>query len=80
MSRGLGDVYKRQVSYKSEKASEELQAAKQAIELLGGKVFKQQELILPHSDIYRNFIVIQKQKATPKRYPRKAGLPSKEPL
>ncbi|MCI9035162.1 MAG: 16S rRNA (guanine(527)-N(7))-methyltransferase RsmG [Lachnospiraceae bacterium] len=68
------------VSYKSEKASEELQAAKQAIELLGGKVFKQQELILPHSDIYRNFIVIQKQKATPKRYPRKAGLPSKEPL
>lgn len=68
------------VSYKSEKASEELQSAKQAIELLGGKVLKQDELILPHSDIYRNFIVIQKQKVTPKKYPRKAGLPSKEPL
>ena len=35
---------------------------------------------LPGSDIYRNVYVIQKEKTTPKKYPRKAGLPSKEPL
>lgn len=68
------------VSYKSEKISEELQSAKKAVEILGGEVYRQEEFILPYSDIYRNLFVIQKVKDTPKKYPRKAGLPSKEPL
>lgn len=68
------------VSYKSEKVSEEIQNAKKAIALLGGEIFHQEEFILPNSDIYRNLLVIQKIKATPKKYPRKAGLPTKEPL
>lgn len=68
------------VSYKSEKVSEEIQNAKKAIALLGGEIFHQEEFILPNSDIYRNLLVIQKVKATPKKYPRKAGLPTKEPL
>lgn len=68
------------ISYKSEKISEETEAAKNAIMLLGGKIRKQVDFTLPDSDIYRNFLLIEKVSATPKKYPRKAGLPSKEPL
>ncbi|MDE7417132.1 MAG: 16S rRNA (guanine(527)-N(7))-methyltransferase RsmG [Lachnospiraceae bacterium] len=68
------------ISYKSEKISDEMQAARHAIELLGGNVYDQKEFILPNSDIYRNLFQIKKVIATPKKYPRKAGLPSKEPL
>lgn len=68
------------VSYKSEKVVEEMEQAKKAITLLGGKIVSQNEFTLPYSDIYRNLLVIQKEKITPKKYPRKAGLPSKEPL
>ena len=48
--------------------------------VVGGK---QKEMItfrLPESDIDRSFVVIEKIKKTPKQYPRKAGIPSKEPL
>lgn len=68
------------ISYKSEKIIEEMSAAENAIKLLGGKVVNQVEFTLPDSDIYRNLFVIKKAKETPKKFPRKAGLPSKEPL
>lgn len=68
------------ISYKSEKISEEMNSAKNAISLLGGKFDRSEEFYLPDSDIYRNLVAIKKIKETPKRYPRKAGLPSKEPL
>ena len=68
------------VSYKSEKLAEELTAAEKAIHILGGKVTNQVEFVLPKSDIYRNLVVIEKIKATPNKFPRKAGLPSKEPI
>ena len=68
------------ISYKSEKISEEMSAAKNAIYVLGGKVVDQVEFTLPDSDIYRNLFVIKKERVTPKKYPRKAGLPAKEPL
>lgn len=68
------------ISYKSEKAADEIEQAKKAIHLLGGSLEKQVELQLPNSDIYRNLVVINKKTASPKKYPRKAGLPAKEPL
>ncbi len=68
------------ISYKSEKITEEMEAAKKAISILGGKVSNQVEFQLPDSDIYRNLFVIEKVKETPKKFPRKAGLPSKEPI
>ena len=68
------------ISYKSEKIAEEMEAAENAIFVLGGEVKDQIEFMLPDSDIYRNLFVIIKKKDTPKKYPRKAGLPSKEPL
>ncbi|MBQ9142248.1 MAG: 16S rRNA (guanine(527)-N(7))-methyltransferase RsmG [Lachnospiraceae bacterium] len=73
----VGDEF---ISYKSEKIDEEMSTAKNAISLLGGKLQRNEEFYLPESDIYRNFVVIKKVKETPKKFPRKAGLPSKEPL
>lgn len=68
------------ISYKSEKISEEMSMAEKAILLLGGRVKEQVEFTLPGSDIYRNLFVIEKISETPKKFPRKAGLPAKEPL
>ena len=68
------------VSYKSERLSEELIAAAKTISILGGTVKDQIDFQLPESDIYRNLLIIEKIKPTSKKYPRKAGLPSKEPL
>lgn len=68
------------VSYKSEKISEELETAKKAVSLLGGSIESQIEFMLPDSDIYRNLVMIRKNKDTPGKYPRKAGIPGKEPL
>ena len=68
------------ISYKSEKITEEMAAAENAIKLLGGKIKDQVEFQLPDSDIYRNLFVIEKVKETPKKFPRKAGLPAKEPI
>ena len=68
------------ISYKSERLSEELLMAENAISLLGGMVKDQIDFQLPESDIYRNLLIIEKVKSTSKKYPRKAGLPAKEPL
>ena len=68
------------VSYKSEKIVEEMATAKHAIFLLGGELKEQVDFNLPNSDIYRNMIVISKKQITAKKYPRKAGLPAKEPI
>lgn len=68
------------ISYKSERLSEELTVAEKSITILGGIIKDQIDFRLPASDIYRNLLVIQKMKSTSKKYPRKAGLPSKEPL
>lgn len=68
------------ISYKSEKVSEEIASAEKAIALLGGRLERQEEFILPDSDIYRDLVVISKVKPTPKKFPRKAGLPGKEPI
>lgn len=68
------------ISYKSEKITEEYECAKEAIKILGGNYLNQVEFYLPNSDIYRNLFVIQKINNTPGKFPRKAGLPAKEPI
>lgn len=68
------------ISYKSEKITDEINAAKKAISILGGNISGQVDFNLPDSDIYRNLFIIEKIKDTPMKYPRKAGLPSKEPI
>lgn len=68
------------ISYKSEKLSEELENAKKAIFILGGKFNKQVDFTLNDGEIYRNLVVIDKVQKTPKQYPRKAGTASKNPI
>jgi len=68
------------ISYKSEKVSEEFETSGKAISVLGGEYENQVTFELPDSDIYRNLFIIKKKSATPGKYPRKAGLPSKEPI
>ncbi|MBR1440367.1 MAG: 16S rRNA (guanine(527)-N(7))-methyltransferase RsmG [Lachnospiraceae bacterium] len=68
------------ISYKSEKAAEELQVADKALFLLKGKVERVKEFTLPDTDMNRTFVVVKKTAPTPKPYPRKAGTPAKSPL
>lgn len=67
------------VSYKSGKIEEELSSGKKAVKLLGGEIEKVFTFKLPNSDD-RSFVKIKKIKKMSNIYPRKAGLPSKEPL
>lgn len=68
------------VSYKSGDIEDEVKAAGRAIGILCGKIKEVYPFSLPGTDMKRSFVVIQKEKKLPKKYPRKAGLPSKEPL
>ena len=68
------------ISYKSEKAMEEIENSKNAVSILGGgKVFSD-TFLLPETDFTRTLIKIEKIKETPAKYPRKAGTPVKQPL
>lgn len=66
------------IAYKTEDAKEEIAAASNAIKLLGGEL----------SEIADNgegsnghiFVIIKKVSPSPSKYPRKAGIPSKQPL
>ena len=68
------------IPYKSGKIEEELEEAKKAIYLLGGKLEDEVKFMLPESDISRSLIKIKKVSSTPKKYPRKSGLATKEPI
>ena len=68
------------ISYKSGSVEEELNQSKKAIFELGGKIKDVIPFSLPETDIERTFVIIEKVRKTPKKYPRKAGLPSKEPI
>lgn len=68
------------VSYKSGNIQEELETAGYAIQILGGRIKGTVKFKLPGSDMDRSLVVIEKIKETPARYPRRAGIPSKEPL
>lgn len=68
------------ISYKSEKAKEELASSEKAISILGGGNVSSDEFFLPETDFMRTFVIIEKIKETPIKYPRKAGTPVKQPL
>ncbi len=68
------------VCMKGSSVEEELSNGKNAIKVLGGKIKIIDEFVLPDSDMSRNVIIIDKIKNTPNKYPRKAGIPVKEPL
>lgn len=68
------------ISYKSGNVEEEILSSKNALRILGADLEKVETFMLPDTDIRRSFVFIKKTKNMAKKYPRKAGLPSKEPL
>lgn len=68
------------IPYKSGEIEDELKQAKKAVKILGGNVREVVKFQLPETEIGRSFVEIDKLEMTKKKYPRKAGLPSKEPL
>ena len=67
------------IAMKSLKTDEEVKNAKKAIELLGGKIEKIEEISLSE-DMTRTFVVIKKVKNTPPKYPRLGAKISKNPI
>lgn len=68
------------ISYKSTNGIEELKESEKAIKILGGEFQNLFEFTLPKTDIERTFLVTKKKKPTPMKYPRKAGIPSRNPI
>lgn len=67
------------IPYKSGKLEEELKTGRGAVEKLGSEIERIVDFTLPNHDV-RNLVVIRKKKALSRKYPRKAGMPGKEPL
>ncbi len=65
---------------KTMEIDEELENAKKAIKILGGRIEKVDKFEIPESDLGRSIITVKKEKQTPSKYPRKPGTPAKEPL
>lgn len=72
------------ICMKGPNVEEELGRAKKAIEVLGGRIEKVDNLKLvadgSENDLERNIIIIRKVRKCSNKYPRKAGMPSKEPI
>lgn len=66
--------------YKSGNIKEELDQSKKAIQVFGGLVEDIVSFEIPDTGLSRTILKIRKEKVTPKRFPRKAGLPAKEPI
>jgi len=68
------------IALKGASSEEEMNHAKKAITILGGKFVEDYRFALPIEASERSIVVIQKFKDTPKKYPRKAGTPVKNPI
>ncbi|MFD0896797.1 16S rRNA (guanine(527)-N(7))-methyltransferase RsmG [Loigolactobacillus binensis] len=68
------------VALKGQLPDGELAEADYAISKLGGKLSTTTAFNLPETGDQRHLIVIAKKRQTPKSYPRRAGIPNREPL
>lgn len=68
------------IAYKGSNYKEELLEAENALNILGGKIFKTIKLDLPNQYGERNLIIIEKIKTTPNQYPRTKNLPKLKPI
>lgn len=69
------------IAYKSKIVNEEIEQAKNALNVLNCKIEKIIDYKLPLEDSFeRNLVIIKKLKPTPKEYPRKVGLAKSNPL
>ncbi|MEQ2527907.1 16S rRNA (guanine(527)-N(7))-methyltransferase RsmG [Bacillaceae bacterium CLA-AA-H227] len=68
------------VAMKAANAKDEIEAGKKAVITLGGKMKEVHSFTLPIEESERNIIIINKEKPTPKKFPRKPGVPNKTPI
>ena len=68
------------IPYKSGNVEEEIRQSEKALKVLKGKLEEIYRYTLPEDAGERTLVLIRKDGETPKKYPRKAGLPSKEPI
>lgn len=68
------------VSYKSGNIDEEVKKSSNAVKILGGSVEEIVKFQLQNTHLKRALVKIKKVNNTSKKYPRKAGMPGKEPL
>jgi 16S rRNA (guanine527-N7)-methyltransferase len=68
------------LAQKGESGPAEAQSAEKAMKLLGGKLRQVIQVSLPGVVDDRYLILVEKSAATPPKYPRKAGVPMKQPL
>lgn len=68
------------VPYKSGVVEQEVKDAEKAICVMGGNIKEIIHFQLLDTDMERSLVIIEKKKHTPGQYPRKAGLPVKEPI
>src|SRR5690625_2905909 len=68
------------IAMKGSRVDKELNEANKAIRVLGGKIHSIETFTLPKENSERSIVIIEKQKTTPNRYPRKAGTPNKSPI
>jgi len=74
---GIGGYF---LAYKGPDCEEELNEAKNAIKILGGKIEDVREAEISDFGLSHKIVYVKKIKETPAKYPRKAGTPSKDPL
>jgi 16S rRNA (guanine527-N7)-methyltransferase len=65
---------------KGPRVVDEIDAGARAIEILGGERPELRHLVLPCGAGERVLVIARKKRSTPKKYPRKAGVPAKRPL
>lgn len=68
------------ISYKSEKSDDEIKESENAVKCLNSEITSVKKVLLPDTDIVRKFVVIENKKKVSGKYPRKAGIPAKDPL
>ncbi|QFG01035.1 16S rRNA (guanine(527)-N(7))-methyltransferase RsmG [Psychrobacillus glaciei] len=68
------------IAMKAASALDELKDAKKALQILGSEKSAEYSFLLPVEDSERMLYVFSKTKSTPKRYPRKPGIPNKTPI
>lgn len=70
------------LAYKGKKADAEIEEAKKAMEILGGRVEKKHDYTLETADgeSERSLIIIRKVKETPEKYPRGGNKPRLKPI
>ncbi len=68
------------MAMKGPNLKDEMEDANVAIQTVGGEVKDVFTFHLPEEDSERNIAIIEKRRKTPKKYPRKAGTPNKQPI